>query len=85
MFGIWFFSFVARWVEMCRTKDEEEDDFACDASVLFKTIIDVCETVNRFIHHLSQASVWLVLMEKQKVDVHDDLILLPLVFPSNPS
>lgn len=45
MFGIWGFFFVARWVEMCRTKDEEEDDFARDASVLFKTIIDVCETV----------------------------------------
>lgn len=37
---------MAPWVEMCQPNDEEEDDFASDASVLFKTVIDACETVN---------------------------------------
>lgn len=45
---VWYlgFFFVARCVEMCQPKDEEEGDFAHDVSVLFKTIIDPCKTVN---------------------------------------
>lgn len=36
---------MAQWFELCQPKDEDEDYFARDASVLFKTIIDACETV----------------------------------------
>lgn len=41
---VWYLDFCVVWcLEMCQPKDEEKNDFACDASVL-KTIIDACET-----------------------------------------
>ena len=35
---------MAQWVEMCQPNGEEEDDFASEASALFKTIIAACES-----------------------------------------
>lgn len=51
---------------------------------VFKTIIDVCAIVNRFINYVSQTLVCLVLMLKQNVHAHGELILLSLLFsPQN--